>query len=127
MYVDSASCCSSSQFSHAALQQQNAGLQGHAPHVPHVSDFRFKFLHAPLINAVEELDRVEQSHGHLALTLPSLSFILFTLVLLIIVKLFNLGMKAQSLDVDQQTTPMIPAAMFLPENILMDQVFENIC
>ena len=95
--------------------------------MPHVSDFRFKFLHAPLINAVEELDRVEQSHGHLALTLPPLSFILVTLVFLIIVKLFNLGVKAQSLDVDQQTTPMIPAAMFLPENILIDQEFENIC
>lgn len=28
-------------------------------HVEHVSDLRFKFLHAPLINAVEELDWVE--------------------------------------------------------------------
>ena len=104
------------------LMQQNAGLQGHVSHVPtRGSDFRFKFLHAPLINAVEELDGVEQSHGHLAsLTLPPLSLVLITVVFLVIMKLFNLGMKAQSLNIDQQTAPMI--TVFLPEIILIDQV-----
>ena len=60
------------------------------------SNFCFKFVNAPLINAVEELDGVEQSH--LVPLDPPLVLVALAVVP-VVVELLYLGVEPQPLDV----------------------------
>ena len=67
------------------------------------SDFCLKLVHAPLVDTVEELDRVEESDTHLVpLESPLVGLGLLGLG---VVKLLNLGVKPQPLGGQQLTAP----------------------
>lgn len=67
------------------------------------SDFCLKLVHAPLVDTVEELDRVEESDAHLVpLESPLVSLGLLGLC---VVKLLDLGVKPEPLGGQQLAAP----------------------
>ena len=77
------------------------------------SDLRLELVHAPLVDAIEELDWVEQPHGHLVCPQPPLVWL--ALIGLGIVELLDLGMEPQPLGGQHCTAP-IPR-LFAPKII----------
>ena len=68
------------------------------------SDLRLELVHAPLVDAIEELDGVEQPHGHFVCPQPPLVWL--ALIGLGIVELLDLGMEPQPLGGQHCTAPI---------------------